>query len=61
VGSALFILIKDTIQNFAEFWMLWMGAIFVGTVLFLPGGVVGFVGSLGLFRSRHATTEEKEG
>jgi len=60
VGAALFILIKDTIQNFAEFWMLWMGAIFVGTVLFLPGGVVGFVSSLGLFRSRPGPTEEKK-
>lgn len=59
VGAALFILLKDTIQNFAEFWMLWMGAIFVGAVLFLPGGVVGFVGSLSLFRSRTGTTKDK--
>jgi branched-chain amino acid transport system permease protein len=60
VGAALFILIKDTIQNFAEFWMLWMGVIFVGTVMFLPGGVVGFFSSLGLFRSRAATTKKEE-
>ena len=60
VGAALFILIKDTIQNFAEFWMLWMGIIFVGTVMFLPGGVVGFFDSLGLFRSRATTAKKKE-
>lgn len=59
VGAALFILIKDTIQNFAEFWMLWMGIIFVGTVLFLPGGVIGFFDSLGLFRSRTTTKTKK--
>lgn len=60
VGSALFIIIKDTIQNFAEFWMLWMGIILVGTVMFLPGGVVGFFSSLGLFLSRGTTTKNKE-
>jgi branched-chain amino acid transport system permease protein len=60
VGAALFILIKDTIQTVAEFWMLWMGMIFVATVMFLPGGVVGFLSSLRLFRPRAATPPEKE-
>jgi branched-chain amino acid transport system permease protein len=60
VGAALFILIKDMIQNFAEFWMIWMGIIFVATVMFLPGGVAGFFNSLSLFRSRAVPTEKKE-
>ena len=60
VGAALFILIKDMIQNFTEFWMIGMGIIFVATVMFLPGGVAGFFSSLGLFRSRTPTTGKKE-
>lgn len=60
VGAALFILIKDTIQNFTDFWMFWMGAIFVATVMFLPGGVVGFFSSLGLFGARTAIKVNKE-
>jgi branched-chain amino acid transport system permease protein len=60
VGAALFILIKDTIQTVAEFWMLWMGLIFVATVMFLPGGVVGFLSSLRLFRLPTAMPPKKE-
>lgn len=52
VGAILFIIIKDVIQNFVEFWMLWMGVVFVVTVMFMPRGVVGFISSLDLFRSR---------
>jgi len=59
VGAALFILTKDTIQNLAELWMLWMGIIFVAIVLFLPGGVVGFIASLGSFRHRTSENVEK--
>ncbi len=43
VGAALFIIIKDVIQTLTEFWMIWMGAILVAIVIFLPGGVVGFL------------------
>jgi len=45
VGAALFIIIKDGIQTLTEFWMVWMGAILVMIVIFLPGGVVGFLHS----------------
>lgn len=43
VGAALFIIIKDVIQTLTEFWMIWMGSILVMIVIFLPGGVVGFL------------------
>jgi branched-chain amino acid transport system permease protein len=59
IGSILFILIKDTIQNFAEFWMLWMGIILVATVMFMPGGVAGFFSSVHISRS-WASTIRKE-
>jgi branched-chain amino acid transport system permease protein len=58
VGAALFIFIKDAIQNFTDFWMLWMGVIFVAAVLFFPGGVAGFFGSV-QFRSLFSRKKEQ--
>jgi len=43
VGATLFIIIKDVIQTLTEFWMIGMGAILIAIVIFLPGGVVGFL------------------
>ncbi len=60
VGAVLFIILKDVIQNFTEFWKLWMGVVLVLTVMFMPGGVVGFMGSLNLFRSRSFALGKEE-
>jgi branched-chain amino acid transport system permease protein len=60
VGSAIFILVKDTVQNVAEFWMLWMGIILVATVMFLPGGVVGSLARLKPFRTAEDVEKKEE-
>jgi len=55
IGATVFIFIKDTIQNFTEFWMLYMGAIFVATVLFFPGGIGSFFSALHSYRGKSKT------
>jgi branched-chain amino acid transport system permease protein len=52
VGAAMFLITKDIIQNFTEFWMFWMGTILVLIVIFSPGGVVGFLHSVSSYFSR---------
>ncbi len=40
VGALLFYVIKDIIVRFTEYWLIWLGAIVLGLVMGLPGGVV---------------------
>jgi len=35
--------LKEIISGYTELWMLFLGAILIGFVLFLPGGIVGFL------------------
>jgi branched-chain amino acid transport system permease protein len=43
VGAMVFILIEEILSSYTEHWMLLTGVIFVGMVIFLPGGLVGAV------------------
>src|SRR5262245_5249186 len=40
VGAALFLVIKDIIFRFTEYWLIWFGVIVVALVLGFPGGVM---------------------
>jgi branched-chain amino acid transport system permease protein len=40
VGAFLFIIIKDIIVRFTEYWLIWYGVIVVALVIGFPGGVV---------------------
>ena len=41
LGAMVFILIQEILSSYTEHWMIFTGAIFVGMVIFLPGGSVG--------------------
>ena len=41
LGAMVFILIQEILSSYTEHWMIFTGAIFVGMVIFLPGGIVG--------------------
>jgi len=43
VGAMIFMYLKDIISTYTELWMIYLGAILIGFVLFLPGGIVGFL------------------
>lgn len=42
VGAFLFIVIKDIIVRFTEYWLIWFGVIVVALVISFPGGVMSF-------------------
>lgn len=56
VGALLFVVIKDVIVRFTEYWLIWYGAIVVVLVLGFRGGVVRIVTEqlLPRFRGRRA-------
>jgi branched-chain amino acid transport system permease protein len=41
VGAAIFLLIKNVISGHFEYWLLWVGVIFISCVMFLPQGLWG--------------------
>lgn len=41
VGAAVFVLIKNILSTHTEYWMLWVGAIFIACVMFMPRGICG--------------------
>ncbi len=43
VGAVIFMYLKEIISGYTELWMIYLGAILIGFVLFLPGGIVGFI------------------
>lgn len=43
VGSVIFMYLREIISGYTELWMIYLGAILIGFVLFLPGGIVGFL------------------
>lgn len=51
VGAAIYMYLKEIISGYTELWMIYLGAILIGFVIFLPGGIVGFMRSK-LFASR---------
>ncbi len=52
VGSIIFMYLKEIISGYTELWMIYLGAILICFVLFLPGGIVGFL--LDKFKGRIA-------
>jgi len=47
VGAMAYILIQEILSSYTEDWMFFSGIIFVLMVLFMPGGIVGFLSSRG--------------
>lgn len=43
VGAAIFLLLKNIVSSQSEYWMLWIGATFILSVMFLRQGVWGFL------------------
>lgn len=43
VGAAIFLLLKNIVSSQNEYWMLWIGATFILSVMFLRQGVWGFL------------------
>lgn len=43
VGAAIYMYLKEIISGYTELWMIYLGAVLIGFVIFLPGGIVGFV------------------
>jgi branched-chain amino acid transport system permease protein len=42
-GAAIFMYLKEIISGYTEYWMFPLGAILILLVIFLPGGVIGFL------------------
>ena len=43
VGAATLLLLKNVVSSHSEYWLLWVGIIFVFCVVFLPQGIWGLV------------------
>ena len=43
IGAAMFLLIKNVVSSRTDYWLLWVGVIFIACVMFLPQGVWGWV------------------
>ncbi len=43
VGAALFLILRDIIVRYTEFWLLWFGLILMAAVLAFRGGVLGWL------------------
>jgi len=55
LGAAIFMLLKNVISSHNQYWMLWVGIVFILSVMFLREGVWGFV----IARFRHWTGTAK--
>jgi branched-chain amino acid transport system permease protein len=42
-GAATMIFLQEYISEFTEYWMLVVGSLFILFVIFVPGGIAGFV------------------
>ncbi|MBP0484726.1 branched-chain amino acid ABC transporter ATP-binding protein/permease [Sagittula salina] len=43
VGVLFFVLFREVLSTWTSDWLFWFGLIFVGFVMYLPGGIVGIV------------------
>ncbi len=43
IGAALLTMLRTILSNFTDIWLLYVGLLFVGTVLFLPQGLAGIL------------------
>ena len=53
IGSAIYLTVKHRVISFTKMWMMWLGIISALIVIFLPGGIGGFVKDLVKGRSRN--------
>lgn len=42
-GAVIFVFIKEWITGFTEYWMFWYGLLLMLLIMYLPGGIMGFV------------------
>lgn len=53
IGAGIFLLLKNSISSYNEYWALWVGLVFILCVMFLRQGVWGFVVSrIGRWQTR---------
>ncbi len=43
IGAASFMLLKNVVSSYTDYWLLWVGTIFILCVMFLPQGLWGFL------------------
>jgi len=43
IGAAFFLLLKNVLSSHTDYWLLWVGIIFILCVMFLPQGVWGWL------------------
>ncbi|MDU8945241.1 branched-chain amino acid ABC transporter permease [Ovoidimarina sediminis] len=43
IGAGVFILLEHFLGGVSEYWLIYVGAILLGTVVFAPGGIVGLL------------------
>jgi branched-chain amino acid transport system permease protein len=59
VGAAVIVLLKNLVSVYTHRWLLILGAVYIGTIVYAPEGLAGAVGQLmRRARSRHARAEE---
>ena len=46
IGAAAFLLLKNVVSSHTDYWLLWVGTIFILCVMFLPQGIWGFLRGL---------------
>lgn len=42
-GAIIFVFIKEWITGFTEYWMFWYGLLLMFLIMYLPGGVMGYI------------------
>lgn len=43
IGAGLFLMLKHVISSHTQFWMIWVGVVFIGCVMFMRQGIWGLV------------------
>jgi branched-chain amino acid transport system permease protein len=43
VGATIFMYLREIISGYTELWMIYLGTILIAFVIFLPGGILGFI------------------
>jgi branched-chain amino acid transport system permease protein len=43
IGAAVVLLLKNVVSSHTEYWLLWVGVIFILCVMFLPQGIWGWL------------------
>ncbi len=57
VGASIFMYLREIISGYTELWMIYLGAILISFVIFLPGGILGYI-SEKMEAAKRDTTQE---